>query len=343
MLFKKHDGRKKGGGILTVFRLLLSLVIIAILGIGLLQAVRSFSGVDPLKLSPKAGLKSLLTSKGAVEFVTGLLSVSPADSLEKAKQALKEGTPSNPPESNKPSANLSFKFAVVADSHKDTANLEKALSQAKESGVKFVIGIGDFSDVGTVEELKNTKSRFEVSGLSYYVIPGDHDLWDSRNQKNTPTKNFSDVFGQTYTSFSYENIRFLMIDDSDNYLGLDGLQLKWVEDELEREKQNPSKALFVFSSTPFYHPSSDHFMGKVTPRLKDQADHLNSILKRAGAKQLFFADTHFFSRYNEPVNDLKMVTVGAVTSDRNIQSPRYALVDVFDDGSYNIEEVEIKQ
>ncbi len=338
-MFGKRGHRKTTNPLLSLFRLVISLVIMTVLGLGLIQAYKSFSGYDPASLSPQAGLKNLLTSQGAYEFVVSLLTFSPAGSLNMTKDAL---NPEESRSSKTTDAPLKFSFAVIADSHKDYANLAKALKQAKASGAKFIIGMGDLSDVGTLEELKKTKEQYDLSALPYYITPGDHDLWDSRDKNLPAPQNFTDTFGSPYQAFSYDSIRYILIYNSDNYLGLDGLQLKWVEDELAKQEQNPSGNLFVITDIPIFHPSSDHVMGKSNEKLKNQADHLASIFKKHGVDEVFSADTHFFSRFKEPVNDLSMTTIGAVTSDRNAQTPRFVLVDIFQDGSYNIQSVEIK-
>ncbi len=326
--YKTHY-RRSGGGILGLFRLLISIIIMAVLGVGLYQAYRSFSGIDPLTLDPKTILKESLTSESFIDFVTNLLTINPLSQVDSTST----------PKDQRPAL---YKFAVIADSHKDYPGLQKALTQSKNAGAKFIIGIGDLSDVGTVEELKKTKEKYDASGLPYYITPGDHDLWDSRDKKQLASQNFMAVFGSPYQSFSYSNTRFILIYNSDNYLGIDELQQKWLDEEIERLNKKPATLTFAISATPFYHPSSDHFMGKVTPSLVGQAEHLTTLLKKAGVAEVLAGDTHIFSRYSEPKNDLKMTTVGAVTSDRNPQTPRYALVDVYEDGSYNIEETELK-
>jgi hypothetical protein len=83
-------------------------------------------------------------------------------------------------------------------------------------------------------------------------------------------------------------------------------------------------------------------MGKVTPKLTSQAEHLITSFKRAGVDLVFSADTHFYSKFKEPKNELNMMTVGALTSDRNPQAPRFAMVDILEDGSYNTREVEVQ-
>jgi 3',5'-cyclic AMP phosphodiesterase CpdA len=316
----------------------MSLIILVILGVGLLQAYKAFSGYDPMKLDATS-LQGLMTSDSVYQTLIGLLTFDPKESIvgivDKGEMGDMgdKGVKSNSP--------AKFKFAVMADSHKDTANLQMALAKAKNAGVKFVIMMGDLSDIGTVEELTATKQVLDNSGLQYYTAAGDHDLWDSRDKENDAPKNFKQVFGQTYKSFSYDNVRYILIYNSDNYLGLDGVQLKWIEDELAAIPET-TQLTFVFAPTPLYHPSSDHVMGKVTPKLASQADHLNTIFKGAGVELVLSADTHFYSSFTEPKNDLKMMTVGAVTSERNPQAPRFAMVDILEDGGYNIEEVEVK-
>lgn len=322
---------------LGIFRLFLSLVIMFILGLGLLQAYRSFSGIDPLTINPKSLVKNIFTSDSIYKLVTSLLSVNPTLQISDAKKIL---GPSKDKVAVK--TNTLFKFAVITDSHTDYQNLSKALQQAKLSGAKFVVGLGDFSDVGTLSELQETKSAFDLAGLPYYITAGDHDLWDSRDKKSPPEENFKKVFGSPYQSFAFENTRIILVYDSDNYFGLDLMQLNWLEQELETMKLQPYKQQFIFTSIPLYHPSSDHIIGKTNPKLKDQADHLISIFQKNGIEEVIAGDTHLFSRYTEPNTGMKMTTVGAVTSSRNPQAPRFAIVDIFDDGSYNIEDVEIK-
>lgn len=310
-----------------------------VLAVGLLQAYKAFSGYDPMKLDANS-LQGLLTSESAYQTLISLLTFDPKQTLMKGNESLSGGGAG---ESVKSGAPVAFKFAVMADSHKDTVFLKRALDDAKASGVQFVVMMGDLSDVGTVEELAATKEVLDGSGLQYYVNPGDHDLWDSRDKESDPPKNFKEVFGPTYQSFSYDGVRYIMIYNSDNYLGLDGVQLKWIEDELSRsETEEAPKLTFVFAPTPLYHPSSDHVMGKVTPKLVAQAEHLATLFKRAGVDLVFSADTHFYSKFSEPKNELDMMTVGAVTSDRNPQAPRFALVEVLEDGEFNVLETEVK-
>lgn len=333
---------RRSFGITGIIRLFLSLVIMVILGLGLVQAYRAFSGFDPLTSNPENLVRSIFESDSVVEALTKLLSFEPSQLQDQAKKLLDENGTSGEQNNFQPTAPFLYRFAVVADSHLDYANLNKALNLAKAAQVKFVMGIGDFSDVGTIDELRATKKEFDTLGLTYYVLPGDHDLWDSRNRNISPVENFSQVFGVPYQSFSYQNSRFILVNNSDNYIGLDQAQLDWLEQELDRISKEPNKLTLVFISIPLYHPSSDHVMGKTEPKLKGQVQHLMTLFKRKGVDEVISGDTHFFSRFVEPTNNLRMTTSGAVTADKNAQAPRFILVDVYEDGSYNLQDTEIR-
>ncbi len=342
---KKEHYRRRANPILGLFRLLLSLVIFAALIGGVYYAYREFSGFDPLKLSPKS-LSSFFTKEKLADFGFNLLSF---DVKKKAQDLTgqvsgqtkiipadtKEKTPVKKPTSL-------FKFALVADSENDNDLLGKALSQAKEKQAKFVIGLGDYSDVGTVSELRKAKLEFDKAGLRYYVTPGDHDLWDSRNRKQPALTNFKAVFGASYSSFDQENVHFLILNNSDNYSGFDSDQLNWVNSDLASLKNKPMLLSLAFLSEPLFHPSSDHFMGKTTPSLQTQAKTMIRTLKEANFKAVFAGDIHYFTEYTEPASGLSMTTVGAVNQERNIEEPRFAIITVMDDGSLIVEDTEIK-
>ncbi len=303
------------------------------------QALKSFSGYDPLKIDPKTLSNSLFSNELLYKITTKALSFDPTHTLAK----FTKNSPISPNSQNAPTPTgaMSFRFAVVTDSHNDNNNLQKALEQAKQADAKFVIGLGDYSDVGTLEELQAAKAVFDASGLPFYSTAGDHDLWDSRNRKLESLTNYSHTFGSPYTSFGYQEVRFVILFDSDNYLGIDENQKKWIEQELQRTGES-SKLTFVLTGIPLYHPSSDHIYGKVDSKLKTQAEDLINLLQKYKVTELIAGDTHFYTSYVEPKTNLHMTTVGAITSTRNAQSPRFALVDVYESGAYTIQDTEIK-
>lgn len=359
-MFHKSEKRKSGAKLpLTIFRLFLSLILFLLLGIAFIQAFKYFSGTntenDPFTTAinefpsnPKQAVVGLLTSEETVKVITGILSFTPAKDFKLPLQTQSDDKNTSQPA--KKSGNVVLKFALVADPHKDIDMLKAALSQAKQEDAKFVIGLGDFSDVGTIDELEAAKSVFDDSKLPYYVIPGDHDLWDSRDKGKSPVFNFSQVFGTPYRAFSDSGIRFLLIYNSDNYNGVDSSEFSWIEDELNK-KTDDQKSIYVFLHEPLVHPSSDQVMGSArksdppvsaNSKIQNQAKELLDLFNKAKVGGIFAGDIHAFTTYTDMTTSINMATVGASTNERNTQAPRFAIVDVYDDGGYNISDIEVK-
>lgn len=334
MFGRHHQGRRAQNPIFVLFRLILSLVMFAVLLGGVYSAYKHFSGLDPLKLDPQVVAKQLLGARTPQQFLAIL--------GEKTSQKVAQTPLGELTRPSTPTSLASFSFLLVSDSHDDNANLAKALTQSKFSSPAFVIGLGDYTNVGTIDELRAVKRQFDIVGLRYFLIAGDHDLWDSRDKNQDSQVNFKSVFGPLYQSFEYQGFKFLLLDNSDNYKGISDEQKNWITAELEKAKQENLKGIFAFLSEPLFHPSSDHYMGKVDKDLKEQAQSLIYQLKDAGVKKVFSGDIHYFSEYEEPVTKLPMVTVGAVSLDRNLQAPRYAIVTVFEDGSTRVDDVQNK-
>lgn len=337
-MFRKHSGRRSTNPLFVIFRLILSLLMFALLLGGAYSAYKHFSGLDPLKLDPQSVLKGVTGARTPQQFLAVLSSLK----LPQNQKVLGDvSSTSNP---SQPITNASFRFFLIADSHNDNNNLQKALAQARQTypDLAFIIGLGDYTNVGTIEEFKSVKQVLDKASLRYFLIAGDHDMWDSRDKGQDPTSNFRTIFGPLYQSFTFNNFKFLLLDNSDNYIGISKDQQSWITNELEKAKTETNLGIFVFIHEPFFHPSSDHFMGRVEKELKTQAQSLIFQLKQAGVKKTFSGDIHYFSEYEEPVTKLPMVTVGAVVTERNPQAPRFAVVSVAEDGSTKVEDVEIK-
>lgn len=339
----KRKKRRSSNPLFAIFRLILSLAMLTALLFGIYSAYKHFSGVDPLKLSPKSVTDIVLgmVSQPKLLEVLGKAtkSTSPPEEYKLSSQDLKKNQSPQPIKNN---GKLIFRFALIADSHNDSTNLKKALDQIKKNfnDIKFIIGLGDYTEVGTLEELKSAKVLLDGSGFRYFVTAGDHDLWDSRDKGLKPEADFVSVFGPVYQTFKEENFRFIILYNSDNYLGLGETQKQWLTDQLNLNKDNPGT--FVFLHEPLFHPSSDHFMGRVEEKLKIEAQNLTKQLAEAHVRKIFAGDAHYFSEYDEPQTKLPMVTIGAITLERNLQNPRFGIVSVFDSGSTEVEDVEIK-
>lgn len=351
-MFGRHkESKRSSNPIIAFFRLILSIVVFSVLIVGLYFAYKQFSGVDPLKIDPKNIASLLITNPQLQKFSDKIAEVfkipSPLRTIPSPDNGLSNGLniDSSPVEKTPQNSNgstVDFSFILVADSHNDNINLSKALIQAKEYNPSFIVGLGDYTQVGTVAELKNTKKEFDLSGIRYFLIPGDHDLWDSRDKGHDPNTNFTQVFGPTYQSFVYNGYEFILINNADNYKGINDLQNTWIVDILKKAKDTVSKGLIILLHEPLYHPSSDHVMGKTDPKIESQAKALMYQLKEANVKMVFAGDIHYFTKYQDPGTNLQMVTAGAVTSTPNTQAPRFVEVNILKDGNIVVNDVEIK-
>lgn len=343
MFFRKSAPKKRGMPFpLLVLRMFLSLTMILILGLVILQASIYFSGgkteQDPqailkqLKSDPQGAILTLLSSQEVLKNIS---------ILQNLNNSKKNEPKTSPNPKIIPVGNPVLKFALVSDSHNDNNNLAKALSMAKNKGAKFIVGLGDYTATGTLPELRSAKETFESGGLPYYLTAGDHDLWEAREKKLPAIANFNQVFGSPYQSFVDSNTRFVIVDNSDNYEGVSSLEFSWLKDVLTNTQNNSPAAILVFLHEPLSHPTSDRVMGSDTPKLTDQAKELEDLFKSSKVGAIFAGNIHAYSSY-EGKSGIPMFTIGAITADRNVQLPRFAIVDIFENGSYNVEDIEIK-
>jgi len=214
-----------------------------------------------------------------------------------------------------------LKFAVMADIHSDIENLQRALLKAKEDRVDFVILAGDLTPLGKKEELLEVKNILDKSGLKYFVIPGNHDLWASQKFK---TNIFQEVFGQDFQSFKIaefqngrEEIKFILINNGGDG-GIETGERVWLNKEL---LECPAITCLVFMHMPLNHPTSLHIMGENNPEIASAAGEWVKLLVASQVKEVFSGHLHFSSSYE--IDGLKTTVVGAITAERNFQSPKF--------------------
>lgn len=209
-------------------------------------------------------------------------------------------------------------FAVMADVHSDWANLGKALSKAREQGVALVIIAGDLTDLGKEEELVKAKAILDQAGLTYYLVPGNHDLWFGEKIK---ADLFSKVFGLRYQSFKNGKTKFILVDNGSSRFGSSEEQWQWLVGEI---KECRIFYCLVFTHMPLNHGTSKHIMGEDNPKAASQAAKLVKLLVENEVRKLFVGHLHYQSSYQ--IDGLSTTIVGAVTDQRNYQTPRFMSV-----------------
>ena len=213
----------------------------------------------------------------------------------------------------------SFSFAVISDIHSDDKSLQKAIAKTREDGAEFIIVAGDLTTLGKREELIRVKDILTQGGLSYYVIPGNHDLWSKRSLTNP----FREVFGPDYQAFQKDEIKFILINNGDGSEGVNEQQENWLKQELA---DCPKLYCLVFAHMPLNHAVLKHIMGEDSPVVASQAARLVKELVRAKVKELFAGHTHYLSSYE--LGGLKTTTDGGIFTNKGTQPTRFLEVTV---------------
>ncbi len=237
--------------------------------------------------------------------------------------------------SSKDPNQVEFSIALLADSHGSYDNLGKALEMIKSEPVSYIFFLGDYTDLGVLEDLQQAKSVMDKSGLDYLSLPGDHDLW-----KSVGPQNFIDVFGKNYFSKTINGIKFVALDNSANYTIVSDEQTSWFKNEL-------TDADFVLLSQPLYHPSVDRVMGIVNGQenqnVRFQAKEILKLIRESKVKAVIAGDQHLSSQNKDTeAPRLTHIVIGALTEERNLQTPRFAMFRALKGGDYAIEDVLLK-
>lgn len=225
-----------------------------------------------------------------------------------------------------------LKIALLADSHSDYPMLKEALSKVKALSPSAIFFLGDYTELGLLEDLTEAKNIMNSADLPYYSLPGDHDLW-----KSVGPQYFDEVFDDRNQVYKKSGVKFVLLDNSANYTAISSEDLSWFEKEV-------TDADFVVLSQPLYSSKLDRYMGKVNGEevavVLEQRNQLLNTIRKSNVRAVISADLHSSGTTADPdKNNLLHVQVGALARERNLQTPRFSTITVFDDISFEVEDV----
>ncbi|MDQ3098242.1 MAG: metallophosphoesterase [bacterium] len=241
---------------------------------------------------------------------------------------------------------LKLSFAVVTDIHNNTKGLNSAIEEINKSKVQFVIGLGDYTNVGTKEEFNPIKNSLSRLAKPVYLLPGDHDLWNGRDKDKSPDYYFDEAFPGDLNDFTKSGVQFLFLDNADLYEGVHAQAIETFENELD---QTNEPVIIITSHKAIYHPLTIHRMGYINDTKNEKvAAQATELLGMINAKKnskiiLLSGDLHAFSKYNLPSDKYEAYTIGALTDTKNFQSPRYAIVNVYKDNTVVVSDIPLTQ
>lgn len=200
------------------------------------------------------------------------------------------------------------RIAVMADIHNDVGQLEIMLNKAKENGVEMVVVAGDLTIEGKRSELNRVKKVLDSVDLKYAVVPGNHEYY---------LDEFIKVFGKNYQSIRLGEVKLILVDNS-YWQGMDELQKRWLASEV-----NECGVLICVAimHKPLNNVLSTHVMGENNKKVAAEAIWLRDLLISSGVRQIEAGHLHYASSYE--LEGIRTDIVGAISRDRNNQSPRY--------------------
>ena len=210
---------------------------------------------------------------------------------------------------NKP---IAITVGLISDTESDWDYLEIALNDLKNRGVTDVFHLGDISHLGVPKDLSTANEYFVKSGLKVHPIPGDRDLWKSKG-----IEAFSSVFGPAYGVVEVGNVKFLLINNSDEYEGIDEVQWKYISDNILLSK-------FILLHNPIYFGNRSLWgkgMGEYSASVDSQRKSLLDLARSsANMSAVFGGDQHLFSEnVDSERGTLFHYIVGAANFVRNVE------------------------
>jgi predicted phosphodiesterase len=250
-------------------------------------------------------------------------------------------------EQNQSSPEL-LKIALLADSHNSWENLEQAVKQVNQEDFDLVIFLGDLTSLGSPEDFKKGKGILDNLKTPYYIIPGNHDVWWSRKNAKPHDYYFDEVFKDSpyrskdcpCTCFQEKNLNFILIDNANEQQGIG--KSDWQNLESCLQKDLPA---LVFLHEPIYHPANERVMGQYAAPVATQAARLRQLFCDQKIKLVVAGHLHSFSKYFYDCDNgyqLPMIISGALTNERNFQTPRFLQLTIFDNGKFEEKEILLK-
>lgn len=230
---------------------------------------------------------------------------------------------------------IKAKVFLFADIESDVDSLKQSITTVNDnlkSVDRLVILMGDITSLGVIDDMEKVKNEMDKSKMTYYAVPGDRDLWKSHGLKN-----FNQVFGSSYYLKDIDGVKFMFIDNADEYAGISDDQFKFIKD-------NISDTDFIFLHNPIFFGGNifkklfRKGMGQYSGDVDVQRIELLKIIRNSNVKSVFAGDQHVYSESKDDVKDTLMhYVVGSLNRSRSVGNASYAILTIYNDNSYSVE------
>ncbi len=260
-----------------------------------------------------------------------------------------------------PEGQVLFSLAIIADSHiandkpeyiNNKEHLRTGLSKVKELGlgIDTIVHTGDITNLGVLGDLQEAKQILNDSGLKYYALPGDRDLFQS-----VGTANFLKVFGDSKFVFEKDGVKFVGLDNSASYTPISQETMTWFKNEI-------ADADFVIFSQPLYsdgyllfnylymgssgEEAADASLAEKQAEVKAQRDELLEAVRGSNVKAILAGDHHRSdSAVDAEEPSLEHYVIGATSevvgeySQSILQPQKFGVLKVYENGGYMVEDI----
>ncbi len=199
---------------------------------------------------------------------------------------------SSPPSDN-------FSFAVMGDNKNSFKIFKKMLKDIDNGRCAFAVDAGDLVFDGEKEKYRIFYNMIKNEKTPFLAAVGNHDIGEGG------AENYFDIFGKFYYSFDYRNSLFIILDDA-NEERIDAAQMKWLEEQLQKNYQHK----FVFLHVPPFDPRPElsHSLSD-----KQNAQEFMDLMEKYKPDIVFTSHIHAY--FDEMRNGINYVITGGAGSE----------------------------
>ncbi len=206
---------------------------------------------------------------------------------------------------NSISAQDTFSFSVIADSHYYYDNLNEVVGYInRDEKSLFTVHVGDLSETGLLWEYKNFYSVINKLKNPYFVCIGNHDYLSNGSDI------FHHYFGDKNFTINVGKNKFVFFDDVVWESDTHNPEFEWLENEISSGKADTS--VYVFTHIP---PWTDQLAGEKEEIFKNMMRKYNVNAVITGHEHSYMVDDYYH-------DGVTYVTTGSVSKEH------YIVVDV---------------
>jgi len=200
-----------------------------------------------------------------------------------------------------------FSFAVMGDNKNSFKIFSKILKDIDNNHYTFAIDVGDLVYDGEKAKYRIFYNMIKNEQTPFLVAIGNHDI------REGGAKNYFDIFGKFYYSFDYGNSLFIVLDDA-NETRIDEVQMKWLEEQLQRKYQHK----FIFLHVPPFDPRSENGHGLSD---KENAKYFMSLMEKYKPDIVFASHIHAY--FDETKNGINYIITGGAGAELMRTNPAH--------------------